>query len=86
MSRSRAVGVLCLVLVGCNSSPSEPTRSSPVPVPARAPTTTPEPKALDVVELTTGEASKDAPLPLVVALHGLGDRPEVAEVARSGAP
>ena len=31
---------------------------------------------LDYVEVVTGGAAKDARLPLVIAVHGLGDRPE----------
>ena len=35
-----------------------------------------EPSALPFVEATTAGAARDAALPLIVALHGLGDRPE----------
>lgn len=34
-----------------------------------------EPSKLESIELITGGASADEPLPLVVALHGLGDEP-----------
>lgn len=44
-----------------------------VHLPARALATDPQ---LGHVELLTGGAIQDEPLPLIVAIHGLGDRPE----------
>lgn len=71
----RASCALGLVLLACNSGPTEPARPA-TPAPASAPAATAQPVGLGVVELTTGGAAKDATLPLIVALHGLGDRPE----------
>jgi phospholipase/carboxylesterase len=36
----------------------------------------PPPPLLDALEFVTGDATKDERLPLIVGLHGLGDRPE----------
>ena len=33
-------------------------------------------EALDYIEVVTADAEADAPLPMIVAVHGLGDRPE----------
>lgn len=76
----RTLPGILLLIVGCNSgpAPSEPARREPEPSPAtssRRPASPPA-TALDVVEITTGGATKDATLPMIVAIHGLGDRPE----------
>lgn len=40
---------------------------------------------LDYIEVVTGPAAADAPLPLLIAIHGLGDRPEAfCEFMKSG--
>jgi phospholipase/carboxylesterase len=70
-------GALAVTSSGCRSSPSARSTSasaSHAPVatkPARV-----EPTSLPFVEMTTAGASSEAALPLIVALHGLGDRPE----------
>lgn len=43
---------------------------------ATAPPAAAEAPPLQFVEFTTAGAAADAPLPLVIAVHGLGDRPE----------
>lgn len=58
--------LLPLLLVACRSPAPE----------GKADTSRPEPAPLEFVERVTGGASGDATLPLVIAVHGLGDRPE----------
>jgi phospholipase/carboxylesterase len=65
--RWRGVLVIAL-LVGCKE-PAASSSPAPAPPAGRAPT-------LGLVEFTTGGASDGDTLPLVLALHGLGDRPE----------
>jgi len=57
---------------GCDGSTAAPTTRPTPSAPAAAPALTP----LEYVERLTGGASPDEPLPLLVAMHGLGDRPE----------
>lgn len=59
---------------GCKASPSRPGgAASSVPPPAVAADLRDD---LPFVEVLTGGAPKEAAEPLIVALHGLGDRPE----------
>jgi phospholipase/carboxylesterase len=72
--RGLAAAALAVLAAGCNASPSRPSGSaSSVPKPAAAVDLRDD---LPFVEVLTGGAAKDAPEPLIVALHGLGDRPE----------
>jgi phospholipase/carboxylesterase len=72
-----ACGAFIVASSGCQSSPSvRSTNASASPAPAATKPATPEPSSLPFVEATTAGAGRDAPLPLIVALHGLGDRPE----------
>ena len=71
--RAVAFAAACLA---CQSAPSAQSGSTAAPAaghpaPLRHPSL-----SLDYVEVTTGGAGADEKLPLVVALHGLGDRPE----------
>ncbi|MFW6087140.1 MAG: alpha/beta hydrolase [Myxococcota bacterium] len=43
-----------------------------------------EAAGLDYLEIVAGDVDPDAPLPLVLGLHGLGDKPRVPEDARLG--
>ena len=60
--------------------PPAPPTPAPGPVPTAAPPTTPAPTAAPppegLAERIAGDANPDEPLPLVIALHGLGDAPE----------
>ena len=81
---------LVLALVGCDrpvpppaaqpASPApSPPRPEPPPVSTDAPTQpTARPKAanLHYVERILGDAKADDPLPMIVAIHGLGDDPD----------
>jgi phospholipase/carboxylesterase len=71
------------VIVACHSAPSPGTTSSAtlstatLPPPSGAASATAEPDLeFDYVEVMTGGARLDEREPMVVALHGLGDRPE----------
>lgn len=75
----------CLLPVACKRStppqrekaPREATSSTPSPstaiLPARGQVAE---TGLEYVELVTGGAAEDDTLPLIVAIHGLGDRPQ----------
>jgi phospholipase/carboxylesterase len=73
-----------LAVGACNSPSAAPAPSPPASLerPAAAPATTPArapvvaPLPLEVVERVTGGADPSARLPWIVAMHGLGDRPE----------
>lgn len=72
---------LIVVLAGCSltasPSPAPPRVTQAAPAPTPAPTSAPPPAVgLDYVVRETGGAASGDRLPLVVALHGLGDRPE----------
>jgi predicted esterase len=72
------LGTALLLLAGAAGC-SRPDPGRPGTTAAGPPTTAAaEPAAapLDYVELLTGDADERAPLPLVVAVHGLGDTPE----------
>jgi phospholipase/carboxylesterase len=70
-------GAFIAASIGCQSSPSvRSTSASATPAPVATQPSGPEPSSLPFVEATTAGAARDAALPLVVALHGLGDRPE----------
>ncbi len=58
-----------------SSATTAASRSGPATAPA-VPSTEREPEALRFVALNTGGATDDEPLPWIVGLHGLGDRPE----------
>lgn len=63
-------------------APAPTPAPAPAPVPAPAPpATAPAPAyralaGVEYVEFVTGKADPEARLPLVIAIHGLGDRPE----------
>lgn len=71
--------VALVALVACNSGPSasgpSPNRTAAAPSAPLA-TRSAQPTDLGFIELTTGGAAKEEALPLVIAIHGLGDRPE----------
>ena len=77
--KMRSYLLLALLAVGCDRTPA------PRPAPSAAPTETaptpartsePTAAGLGYVEHVTGGAKADARLPLIIALHGLGDRPD----------
>jgi phospholipase/carboxylesterase len=67
--------VITLVASGCQSSPGAGATSASS-TPAAAQPSAPTKLSLDYVEVTTSGAARDAALPLIIALHGLGGRPE----------
>ena len=69
---TRCVGLL-LLLIGC----SRPTPATAPEVAASSPSEARQGQVgLRYIEHLTGGAQPDEVLPLVVAVHGLGDRPE----------
>jgi phospholipase/carboxylesterase len=70
----RAVAILCAVsIVACKTAPSPATSKTEQSAP---PAPTVPPSGLEFVEMLAGGGHAGDRLPLVVALHGLGDRPE----------
>jgi phospholipase/carboxylesterase len=67
-----AAAVLSLPACG-RDAPPEPAPSTPAP---RESASVPEAAGIRYLERTTGGAAASDRLPLVVAIHGLGDRPE----------
>lgn len=64
-------------------APARDSAPPPPPAPAPAPTPAPEPApryrqlaGVEYVELVTSRAGPEDSLPLILAIHGLGDRPE----------
>jgi len=75
--RRRALGGLLVVgaaalIAGCDAAPRTPGALAPVDVPRPSPA----PRPLERVELVTGGARAEDALPLVVAVHGVGDTPQ----------
>lgn len=69
---------LSLALAACDTSPrprSEPATSAKAPV-TPAPAPMPEAGGVRFISRITGGAAESDPLPLVIAIHGLGSRPE----------
>lgn len=64
------LAVLLLLLAGCKEAPE----ARPEPPPRAVPT--PATPKLKMIERVLGGADPGAPLPTIIALHGLGDRPE----------
>lgn len=83
MRRPSLLVVFALVLGACRGAPQEapaPAKAAPAPAPAPAPEPEPEPEFaqagdLYYVERVVGGASASDPLPMIVAIHGLGDDP-----------
>ncbi len=77
---ARASLVCTVLLAGClRPSSPDPQRPAPTPAtaaPVAAPAVAPPAPSLRFVVRVTGGAAEGARLPLVVALHGLGDSPE----------
>jgi phospholipase/carboxylesterase len=78
-----AFALATAALLGCDAAPPAPSTPAPTaraaePKPAAAPGGLRPGEAAGVryLERTTGGASAEDALPLVVAIHGLGDRPE----------
>ncbi|HVU00865.1 MAG TPA: dienelactone hydrolase family protein [Polyangiaceae bacterium] len=91
MRTLRVVAFGLAALVGCRSAPApEPPPKTTAQAPDRvAPAPAPAPaggETFDFVELVTGGASRGDRLPLVIALHGLGDRPAAFARAFDGFP
>lgn len=85
MRRPRLLVVLALVLGACRGTPQEapaPAEAPPAPKAEPAPEPAPEPEPafaqagdLFYLEDVIGDASPEDPLPMIVAIHGLGDDP-----------
>lgn len=67
--------VLALILLACSGDGPPPRSRAPEPR-APEPPAAPEGAALEHLEIVTGGAAADARLPMIVAIHGLGDSPE----------
>lgn len=73
------VSLVALLALGCSltAGPASPPAPPPAPVAARAPTERPTVAAgVRYVVRETGGAGPEDRLPLIIAVHGLGDRPE----------
>lgn len=73
------LAILILFLGACDARPSpSPVDAAPPPIPTSSATAQrdPEAAALSYLVRYTGGATADETLPMVVAIHGLGDRPE----------
>lgn len=75
--------VAVLVLGACRADRAPPSPASSPPKPSVAPVETPPKTAppaatpkLQFLEVVTAGADASKPLPMVIAVHGLGDRPE----------
>lgn len=64
------VPLLAVALTACDARPTPP------PAPSAAASSPAAPARTSYVEVLTGGATLGEPLPLLVGLHGLGDRPE----------
>ena len=72
-----SVLVALVGLLGCSAPVAEPTPSAKPRASDEAPSVTPDDVVwVDRVTTASGEASDAEPLPLVVAVHGLGDAPD----------
>jgi phospholipase/carboxylesterase len=76
---ARGLLLAICALSGCKASEREPRptapRAAPPPTSARAPSEGAA-RALTHIEIVTGGAAANSELPLVIALHGLGDQPK----------
>ena len=92
----RARWALVALALACNSGaqetklPPAARPAAPAPAPTPAPPEEPAPPlyeeaaGVEYLELRTADADADAELPMIVAIHGLGDRPEhFAELVRA---
>lgn len=81
--------ILAWVMVACEARAPEPVIVPPAavatPPPAAAPAAPVEPPVVEVLprvgeihylEFVTGNADPDSPLPMIIAIHGLGDSPQ----------
>jgi phospholipase/carboxylesterase len=71
--------LLVLVLAGCDKSapePAPPVRLAPSAAAPKSPSGLRVAADLEYLELVTGGANADERLPLIVAVHGLGDTPQ----------
>jgi phospholipase/carboxylesterase len=78
MSSLARLVVVIVVIAGCSqTSPEQPAGPAPVLRVANAPAgaRVSEIDGLELLELVTGGADEREPLPLILAIHGLGDNP-----------
>lgn len=79
MKRLLSLALLCLAACESGSAPSAASRPATTvpsrPAAAASPTHEAEPAPLSFIEIVTGGAEERSALPLVVAIHGLGDSP-----------
>lgn len=90
---SATVACLALVLSGCESAAPLPTEAGSRSKPAASsaaisarPGAAPSAAGIFYVERLTGDAESEQALPMLIAVHGLGDRPESFARAVSGVP
>ena len=82
LSRFHVVIALAMLVSGCDRKASPPTPTPEAPPPSAASTSTrPSPSkrvvaGLTILEMTTGGAQATDALPVIVFIHGMGDRPE----------
>jgi phospholipase/carboxylesterase len=65
-----------VVLFGCSPTPAGAPAAPDLPAPTQAAPLVPQRALLSHEILLTGGATEDQPLPLLVAVHGMGSRPE----------
>jgi phospholipase/carboxylesterase len=61
---------------GCDRRPTSPPGDASPGAPPAAAASSASPAEVEFLERVTGGADRDEPLPMVVAIHGRGDRPE----------
>jgi phospholipase/carboxylesterase len=76
LRRSILALLAALALPACDRPAPEPAPPAPRPTTTAAPSGPPEAAGVRYLEQLTGGATAGERLPLVVAMHGLGDRPE----------
>lgn len=76
IGRRLAIAIAIVALAGCDRAAPEPPRAAPPIASARPEAGPPEAAGVRYLERLTGGAAAGERLPLIVAIHGLGDRPE----------
>jgi phospholipase/carboxylesterase len=71
-----AAVLFALAALACDAGPAAAPAGRPAAAPGVRPPAAAQDGALERIEIVTGGAAPDAALPILVAVHGLGDSPE----------